>query len=254
MHLYLQNILDAKRAAVERLESAPQARINTRKSRSLLGIMAVKQQPVIIAEIKKASPSKGIIRADFNFDAIFADYENNKNVDALSILTEEKYFLGDIADLRRAAGIGVKPILRKDFIFSEKQVYETAAARADIMLLIAAILTEKEYGILYELAKSVGLEVISEVHTVSELKMISRYNPEIIGVNNRNLDTFEVSVSVSEELIKMRSTNAYFISESGISSAAAVRKLYKLGYKGFLIGEAIMRSADINQALNLLQL
>ena len=140
--------------------------------------------------------------------------------------------------------------MRKDFIFSETQVYETKQSGADMMLLIAAILTENEFKELYKLGKLLGLEIITEVHNIEELRMVSKYNPEIIGVNNRNLKTFDVSLSVSEELIKYRQGNSIFISESGIKDAKDIGNLFRIGFQGFLIGEAIMSEKNINENLS----
>ncbi|HPG30449.1 MAG TPA: indole-3-glycerol-phosphate synthase [bacterium] len=248
MKNYLRDIIDAKKKTIEKIKISGGVKLK-KNGKSFVKILETKSSPVIIAEIKKASPSRGIIREDFNFDDIFRVYEQNKLVDAISILTEEIFFLGNL-DFVKTAVKGTKPILRKDFIFSEKQVYETSEAGADIMLLIAAILSESEYKNLYNLGKTLNLEIITEIHNLKEYKMVSKYNPEIIGVNNRNLDTFEVSLEVSESIIKEKNIDAYYISESGIKNSEDIRKLYDIGFKGFLIGESIMKNNDINSALN----
>lgn len=252
MKKYLQDIIDAKKKTVDKILISEGSNVK-KERKSFIKILETKSAPVIIAEIKKASPSRGIIRADFNFEDIFSVYEQNKFVDAVSVLTEENFFLGHL-DFVKSAVKGKKPVLRKDFIFSEKQVYETAEAGADIMLLIAAILSEPEYKNLYNLGKTLNLEIITEIHNFKEYRMVSKYKPEIIGVNNRNLDTFEVSLEVSESIIKGKITDAYYISESGIKNSEDIRKLYGIGFKGFLIGESIMKNTDINSALNGLQI
>ena len=252
MKKFLKNIIESKQKQINSIILSGNPKIK-KTPKSLLNILKTKKQPVLIAEIKKASPSRGIIRENFDFHSIFRIYEDNNLVDAISILTEETFFLGSIDYIKYAYANGLKPILRKDFIFSEKQVFETLESGADIMLLIVSILTEKEYADLYALGKSLNLEIITEIHDLTEYKMAVKYKPEIIGVNNRNLDTFEVSLSVSENIINQKSLDVYYISESGIKNSEDIKKLHKLGYNGFLIGESIMSNFDIASALNGLQ-
>ncbi len=247
-HNYLIDILQVKKESISKIkiESVNQKQ----EKRSILKIFENKRTPVIIAEIKKASPSLGIIADDFNFENIFEVYNTHKAVDAVSILTEEKFFHGNIEYIKQANKTSVKPLLRKDFIIDEKQIYETASSGADLLLLIASILTEYEYKHFYELGKSLGLEIITEIHTLEELKMVEKYSPEIIGINNRNLKTFKVDLTISEELLKYLKRRQIVISESGIKSADDIKKLFQLGARGFLIGELIMKNKNIHQILD----
>jgi len=253
MHNYLKQIIDIKKQKVDLLDinllKEQLTEIDYKSNILSFNQCFQKQLPVLIAEIKKASPSKGIICENFEFDKIFEIYNNSQIVSAISILTEETFFKGKLEYIELAAQRKKKPLLRKDFIISAAQVYETVKAGADIMLLILSILTEQEYKFFLELANNLGIAVISEIHNLKELELAEKYNAEFIGVNNRNLSTFEVSLTVSEELIKHRKSEAYFISESGITNISEIKKLMKLGYSGFLIGEFFMRSSDIVLAL-----
>ena len=204
-----------------------------------------------ICEVKKASPSKGLICADFHPVEIAKTYEA-AGANAISCLTEEHYFQGSseyLAAIRKAVSL---PILRKDFIFDEYQIYEAAAIGADAVLLIAAVLPPERLAELYRLAYQLGLEVLVEVHNREELEGIAFLQPQILGVNNRNLKTFEVSLDTVAKLKPYAPENAVFVSESGIKTAEDIRILYENKVDAVLIGETLMRSSDKKAALEAL--
>jgi indole-3-glycerol phosphate synthase len=197
----------------------------------------------VIAEIKRASPSRGIIRGEIAPADIAKLYEKG-GADAISVLTESKYFMGDDKFIREVKEVVPCPVLRKDFIIDEYQVYQSKALGADAVLLIVAILGSglKRF---YNLAKSLGLECLVEVHDEYEMDIAVTSGAEIIGINNRNLKDFTVSLKTTEKLIKLVPQNVVKVSESGIKTADDVRYLKSLGVDAFLIGEALMKSEDI---------
>jgi indole-3-glycerol phosphate synthase len=202
----------------------------------------------IIAEFKRASPSKGIIN-DHLDPAETAIALKDAGAAAISVLTEEDFFNGsmdDLAAVRNAVNI---PILRKDFIIDDFQIYESAAAGADAVLLIVAGQSAENLQRSLRIAHELGLDAIVEVHDRHELDTAVAIGADIIGVNNRNLKTFEVSLDVSRELIKYRPKGVLMITESGISGRAEINELRELGFNGFLIGEALMRSGDAAREL-----
>jgi indole-3-glycerol phosphate synthase len=208
-----------------------------------------KNQINIIAEIKRASPSKGIINNKIEIAVIAESYEKG-GACAVSVLTEEDKFLGSIADLKTAQNVVEIPILRKDFIFDEYQIYEAADAGADAILLISAMLDNEVLSKLYYLAeRELGLDVLVEIHTLEELEQVKKLKPKIIGVNNRDLHSFKVSLDVSRELIKEAPKEALLVAESGISTREDISELRELGFAGFLIGETLMRSGNIEKDL-----
>ena len=194
----------------------------------------------IIAEIKKASPSAGIISE--NFDPILKakEYESF-GVSALSILTEEDYFLGNIQYLKDIRANTSLPILRKDFIVDDYQIYESKLIGADCILLIASILNDEELKIFSETAEKLKLDYIIEVHNEEELHRIENFSSAIIGVNNRNLKTFEVDINNSIKLKKIFKEDNIFISESGIKSKKDIQQLQQHNINVFLIGESMMK-------------
>lgn len=202
----------------------------------------------IIAELKKASPSKGVIRADFQPTAIAREYEA-AGAAALSILTEEDFFQGSLDILRAVRATTALPLLRKDFIFDEYQVYEAAAAGADAFLLIAAVLSESQIRELTALGNELGLDALVEVHTAQELEKVVNSQAVIIGVNNRNLKNFEVSLETSIALACQAPATAILVSESGINTAADISYLRDAGYHAFLVGENLMRASSPGAAL-----
>ena len=204
--------------------------------------------PAVIAEIKKASPSKGVLSADFHPEAIARAYEAG-GAAALSVLTDGRFFQGTLADLQTARGSVGVPVLRKDFTIDRYHVVEAAAAGADAILLIAAILTERELRDLRELAESFGMAALVEVHDERELEPAVASGAHIIGVNNRNLHTFEVQLETSLRLADRIPADAVRVAESGIHGRADIQRLMDAGYTAFLVGEHLMRSGDPQRAL-----
>jgi indole-3-glycerol phosphate synthase len=203
----------------------------------------------IIAEFKRRSPSKGVIRADADLMSIVRSYEAG-GAAALSVLTEEDYFDGSLDDLRTAKKSVALPVLRKDFVFDEYQVYEAAAASADAVLLIVAALDDRQLESLRRLAEDeLGMDALVEVHDASEMDRAAKSGAMIIGVNNRNLRTFEVSVETSVRLAPLAPRDALLVSESGLNESADLRRLKEQGFHGFLIGESLMRARDPEAAL-----
>ncbi|MEN3328214.1 MAG: indole-3-glycerol phosphate synthase [Acidobacteriota bacterium] len=203
----------------------------------------------IIAEFKRRSPSKGTIREGANPSDVARAYQAGGAV-AMSVLTEEDYFSGSLDDLREVKSTVELPVLRKDFIVDEYQVYESAAAGADAILLIVAALDDGLLSKLRRLAEDeLGMDALVEVHTSDEMKRAAACGAKLIGVNNRDLRTFEVSLETSLSLAREAPSEALLISESGLNSAADLRRLYEAGYRGFLIGETLMRADDPAAAL-----
>ena len=198
----------------------------------------------IIAEFKRRSPSKGEIRRDADALISIRAYES-AGAAAVSVLTEEEYFGGSLDDLRAARKAVSLPILRKDFIFDEYQVYESAAAGADAVLLIVAVLDDETLVRLRRIIEDeLGMDALVEVHTAAEMKGAAVCGAKIIGVNNRDLQTFTVSLETSVQLAPMAPKGSVLISESGIESAGDIRRLRSVGYRAFLIGESLMRADD----------
>lgn len=194
----------------------------------------------IIAEIKRRSPSKGALHPHLSVEQLSIGYMQ-AGASALSILTERRYFGGSPEDLKIARRFNFCPILRKDFIFDEYQVLESKSIGADVILLIARMLTLAELKELTRVAQSLGLEVLVEVHHEEELDRALESGADIIGVNNRNLDTLEMDVGTSFRLIKKIPADRVRISESGISEASTIADLRRAGFQGFLIGESFLK-------------
>ena len=203
----------------------------------------------IIAEFKRRSPSKGIIRDNANLPEIVNSYTSAGAV-ALSVLTEEDHFSGSLDDLRQAKSLVDIPALRKDFIVDEYQVYESAAAGADALLLIVAALDDETLSRLRRLTEDeLGMDALVEVHTGDEMQRAAASNAKLIGVNNRNLRTFEVTLETSLSLASQTPREALLVSESGLNTHADLQRLRTAGYHGFLIGETLMRAEDPAQML-----
>lgn len=196
----------------------------------------------IIAEHKRQSPSKGIINPNVNVEAVVEGYVK-AGATGCSVLTDEEFFGGSNADLVHARQQVEAPILRKEFIIDEYQLVEAKAMGADVILLIAECLSKEELKHLANFAKQLGLEVLMEIHSESQLEKLTD-DVDIVGVNNRNLETFEVSIETSLKLISKIPDSVVKISESGISDPLSVRLLNQAGYKGFLIGEHFMKQED----------
>ena len=203
----------------------------------------------IIAEFKRRSPSKGWIKEDGRADIIPLSYQQN-GAAALSILTDKDYFGGHDDFIRTARKSGVTiPVLYKNFVIDEMQLYEAALCGASAVLLIAACLTKEQCGVLLRKAHQLGLEVLLEMHSEAELEY-AELGPDMCGINNRNLGSFVTDVESSFRLAELLPKDAVKVSESGISNPDTVRALRQVGFKGFLIGENFMKTADPGQALN----
>ncbi len=195
----------------------------------------------IIAEFKRRSPSKNNINSSLSVYDVAKSYEKN-NACGMSILTDNKYFGGSLEDLIQARSNSNLPLLRKEFIIDKYQIHESKAFGADIILLIASILSKKEIIEFSSIAKNLDLEVLIEVHNKEDLNKSLNKNVDFIGVNNRNLKTFDVSLDISKKLSSKIPDNYLKISESGIKSIKDIEKLKSYGFKGFLIGENFMKS------------
>lgn len=244
----LEEIIAAKRADLA---------ATRKKSRSMKRSLA-ESSSGIIAEFKRKSPSKGWIHADAKAEIVVPQYAEG-GASAVSILTNEKYFGGSPAFIQAVrASVPDLPILRKEFIIDEYQVYEAKAIGADAILLIAAALTPDHYSALLRTAHSLGLEVLLEVHALEELSYLDAGIPDMLGVNNRSLGTFHTDVNHSFEIARqMQAAVAHLsdaerpvlVSESGISSPDIVRQLRSVGFRGFLIGECFMKETEPGEAL-----
>jgi indole-3-glycerol phosphate synthase len=205
-------------------------------------------KPAIIAEVKKASPSKGIIREDFDPVSIAKIYEEN-GAACISVLTDEKYFMGKneyLSEIRKNVDL---PILRKDFIIDPYQILESKLIGADCILLIMAMLDDDKAQKLEEKAIEIGLSVLIEVHDEEELKRALKLKSRLIGINNRNLKTFEISLEVSKSLFPKIPSGKIIICESGIFNEDDISQMQKIGINSFLIGESLMRQENIGLAL-----
>ncbi len=205
-----------------------------------------------ICEVKKASPSKGLIRPDFHPVELAKEYET-AGADCISCLTEEHYFQGSSEYLKAIAQNVTIPILRKDFVIHEYQIYEAKAIGASAILLIASVLDDERMKQYFDLAHSLGLDCLVEVHTAEEVERVQVLKPQLLGVNNRNLKTFEVDLHHTAELSGMRTQNQLFVSESGIKNNADMKTVQANGADAVLIGETLMRSDNITETLHQLR-
>lgn len=248
----LAQIIEQKKTELRKkesgLEALAEASISSRRDfRGALTSRSI----AVIAEIKKASPSKGLIASDFN-PAMTAQSYARGGAAALSVLTDANFFQGSLEDLRQARGATDLPVLRKDFTIDEYQVVEAAAHGADAILLIVAALEAGDLRRLRELAHRYRMEALVEVHNEYELGQAVDSGAELIGVNNRDLRTFDVSLDVCLRLAEHFPPSVIRVAESGIHAAADVRTLHDAGYRGFLVGEHLMRSGDPERALRAL--
>lgn len=226
---------------------AVEARVDA-KPHALLEALSNGDRTNIIAEFKRRSPSKGMIRENANAATMARSYKLY-GAAAISVLTEEEHFGGSLEDLRAAREAVSLPILRKDFIVDEYQVYESAAAGADALLLIVAALDDQTLARLITITEEeLGMDALVEVHTKEEMDRAVAVGARLIGVNNRDLRTFDVSTETSMHLAQFAPADAVLVSESGLTPDE-VRRLKAVGYQGFLVGEALMRAADLEQQL-----
>lgn len=255
----LSEIIDSKREVVARLradrasrdfrERALTIRRDSTPHRFVRTLESEPQRLNIIAEFKRKSPSAGIISNDLLATDVGRCYERG-GACAISVLTDEEYFGGSIFDLTAVRASTDLPIVQKDFIIDPVQIYEAAIAGADAVLLIAGALDDTALAKLRAIAEDeLALDALTEVHTSEELRRALNAGAKMIGVNNRNLQTFQVSLETSERLVAEAPRDRIMISESGLKSAKSLRHLQALGFRGFLIGEALMRAGDPEAAL-----
>ncbi|UTJ05628.1 indole-3-glycerol phosphate synthase TrpC [Arcobacter roscoffensis] len=212
-------------------------------------LTATKEEPIrIIAEVKKASPSKGVIKEDFDPIAIAQEYSNN-GANAISVLTEPHWFQGNLEYLTAIRRYVPTPLLRKDFILDKYQIVEALVYGADFILLIAKSLSTKDLKELYEYALYLGLEVLVEVHDKEDLTKAMKCGAHIVGINHRNLETMEMDMSLCEKLIPMIPNGKIIVAESGVSNTEIIARLSDAGADAFLIGEHFMRVPSIEEEL-----
>ena len=247
----LDTIIAYKKTEVKKRKSAvsvaelEKSGLFSRAGLSLRQFLQDNTKTGIIAEFKRKSPSKDVINAGAGVAAVTSAYTNN-GASGLSVLTDSKFFGGSSDDLIKAR-VNKIPILRKDFIIDEYQVIESKSIGADVILLIADVLSQNVVRRLASFAKNTGLEVLLEIHTEKELDHISDA-VDMVGINNRDLKTFNVDINTSLQLINKIPTNKIAIAESGISNVETIVTLRKAGFKGFLIGETFMKEADPGKA------
>ena len=215
-------------------------------------VLCINKNFSLIAEIKKASPSKGVIREDFDPLVIAQDYEKG-GANAISVLTEPHFFQGNLEYLTQVRRYVPTPLLRKDFIVDQYQVLEAVAYGADFLLLIAKALTGKELKMLLQYTWQFGMEALVEIHDKDDLKKAIFAGANIIGINHRNLETFEMNMDLSSELIPMIPNGKIIVAESGIDNFETVKRLSKIGVDAFLVGEHFMRQENIIKAVKTLK-
>ena len=203
----------------------------------------------VIGEIKKASPSKGIIVEDFDVVHLANEYKQ-AGIDALSVLSEQDFFMGDIAYVTKAKEIFQGPVLRKDFLMDVREIIQSKQIGADLVLLIVAMLDDGKLKTFYQCARGIGLQCIVEIHNEEELERALRIQPDIIGINNRDLHTFEVSLDTTKRLMKLIPKEIAVLSESGIFTHEDMQYVKEAGVDGVLIGESFMRSDTMSQHLH----
>ena len=212
--------------------------------RNFLGALQKLAGPALIAEVKKASPSKGVIREDFEPVQIAQTFVEG-GASCLSVLTDEPFFQGRLSYLRDIRAAVDLPLLRKDFIIDEYQILESRAAGADAILLIVAALTDKDLALFIDRARGLGMEALVEVHDEDELGIALSSSAEIIGINNRDLHTFRTTLDTTLNLVTLIPKCRFVVSESGINNRADVERLGRAGVGAVLVGESLMRERDI---------
>ncbi len=250
LNLILEQIVARKKVELAEArvgETVLERRAQTVERRDFAGVLRARR-PAILAEIKKASPSRGVLSTNFDAALIAAQYRNG-GAAAISVLTDRDFFQGSLKDLESVRAAVDLPILRKDFTIDEYQVLEAAASGADAILLIAAVLDEWQMRDLREAAGRYGMAALVEVHDARELAAAVASGAEVIGVNNRDLRTFEVRLETSLDLVDKIPSRTLKISESGIRTADDVKRLSDAGFDAFLVGEHLMRSANPTAAI-----
>lgn len=255
MTTILDKIIAEKRYEVEQLKKIDlYSRAEMRQTRSFISILEKATDVSIIAEFKRASPSKGDINPTIDPTVQTKRYVDS-GASAVSVLTDTPFFKGNFADLKAVRKIIDTPLLCKDFIIDQVQIDMAKKSGADIILLIAAALDDRALDDFYQYATSLGLEVLMEVHNEKEAERVLKTGNRLIGVNNRNLKTFEVDLAVTEALASMIKKEGHFlISESGIKTREDVERVVKAGANGILVGEAFMSHANVKTALMAMKL
>lgn len=250
----LNEIIEHKRLEVSEL---PECEFFLRETEALADCKGFIDQlescpgPALIAELKKASPSKGVLRADYQPLEIAQQYEVG-GATCLSILTDEKYFQGSIKDLQVVASKSPLPCLRKDFIIDKRQIAISRIAGADAILLIAAVLSPQELKKFHSFARDLGMDVLVEVHDAADMDKALSINAKLIGINNRDLRTFNISLDTTYKLVadyKNDLDNKVIVSESGIFTNSDLKGLYEIGVKAFLVGESLITKANAVEAV-----
>lgn len=248
-----QEIADAiRRKPLDVMREDAESRVLTRDFVGALRAKIAAGQPAVIAEIKKASPSKGVLRADFipaDIAQSYAEGDGEISAACLSVLTDKQFFQGSIDFLKQARASCSLPVLRKDFMVDPYQVYEARVMGADCILLIAACLDDAQMQSLEALAMSLDMAVLVEVHDEAELERALKLKTPLIGINNRNLKTFEVSLDTTLGMLARVPADRLLITESGIATPADVQRMRQAGVNAFLVGEAFMRAEEPGLAL-----
>lgn len=241
----------ARQVPLDALAAAAQAAPAPRDFEGALRARIAQGRPAVIAEIKKASPSRGVLRADFHPDGIAASYERH-GAACLSVLTDRDYFQGAPEYLQQARAACALPVLRKDFVVDPYQVYESRVLGADAILLIVAALPQPDLEALAALAQRLGLAVLVEVHDGDELQRALRLNTPLVGINNRDLRTFETRLETTWNLCRQVPPERIPVTESGIGTREDVADMRRCGVHAFLVGETFMRAPDPGAALEVL--
>jgi indole-3-glycerol phosphate synthase len=241
-----------KRVPLAAMRADAESRVLTRDFEGALRAKIAKGQAAVIAEVKKASPSKGVLRADFipaDIAQSYAEGDGKVSAACLSVLTDKQFFQGSVDYLKQARASCPLPVLRKDFMIDPYQVYEARAMGADCILLIAACLQDSQMADLEAIARGLDMAVLVEVHDGAELDRALRLKTPLVGINNRNLRTFEVSLATTLELQKHVPADRLLVTESGILQPSDVKTLRDAGVNAFLVGEAFMRAKEPGLAL-----
>ncbi len=253
MNGILEEIIEYKRSFVEKcrkkipLRDIEQMAVESDETRDFIGALSG-DGCALIAEIKTASPSKGVIRDDITVEDVAKIYYDN-GASCISVLTDEKYFMGSLKRLKRVRNVVNLPLLRKDFIIDAYQIYEARYAGADAVLLIAVCLDDIEITEFIKVASLLNLDCMVEVHDEHEMNRIGSLKVNLVGINNRDLKTFETDISITGKLAQYAPENAVLVSESGICNAQEVRAVYNMGADAVLVGEALMREKDMGKKL-----
>jgi indole-3-glycerol phosphate synthase len=241
-----------KRMPLAAMRADAESRVLTRDFEGALRRKIAERKSAVIAEIKKASPSKGVLRADFipaDIAQSYAEGDGKTNAACLSVLTDRQFFQGQVDYLKQARASCDLPVLRKDFMIDGYQIYESRAMGADCVLLIAACLDDAQMAELEAIARSLDMAVLVEVHDRPELERALRLKTPLVGINNRNLRTFEVSLDTTVSMLKDVPEGKLVVTESGILSRDDVKKMREAGVHAFLVGEAFMRADEPGEAL-----